>query len=377
MIILSKKKWSFKVKVAVITRHAVSNYGSILQTYATQQVIEMLGYDCEIIDYIRDDEIYTKHAKTMLKKTPKWNSSFLKRSIYVALRQPEISAAGKLFEKTRNKYLNLTKRYTNYEQLVEDTPDADVYMTGSDQVWRKVGVGVYDETYCLAFTEKKKIAYAASFGHLEFSKEVEDYYKEKLLKYSHIAMREDSGMEVLQNWGIGCSQVLDPTLLLGQTFWDDLVKPVKHSKYILIYQLHNNKKLEEVARIIAKHRKLKIIRVSAMFHQITRCGKFVWRPEMEEFLGYIKNAEYMITDSFHGTAFAINFNVNFIEILPNDNTGNRNLSILSLTGLTDRIYKDENDLSRLELPIDYKRVNEVIEKKRQESLSILSKMIEE
>ena len=99
------------MKVAVITRHAITNYGSLLQAYSTQKVIESLGHSCEIIDYIRADESYREHEKTLLKRKPNWYSNPLKRMLYLALREPESIAAGKKFEKERKEILNLTRLY--------------------------------------------------------------------------------------------------------------------------------------------------------------------------------------------------------------------------------------------------------------------------
>lgn len=98
------------MKAAVITRHGISNYGSLLQAMATQQVIEDLGHTCEIIDYIRNDESYMQHEKTLLKRKPEWNDNPVKRMMYLAVRQPAGIAAGKYFEKAQKKYLHLSKQ---------------------------------------------------------------------------------------------------------------------------------------------------------------------------------------------------------------------------------------------------------------------------
>lgn len=102
----------------------------------------------------------------------------------------------------------------------------------------------------------------------------------------------------------------------------------------------------------------------------------VWAPDLGEFLSYVKNAECMITDSFHGTAFAINFNTPFVEVLPNNNTGTRNVSILKLTGLSDRVLKDENDVALADKQIDFSYANKVLAEKRKESINVLKMMIE-
>ena len=366
------------MKVAVITRHAITNYGSLLQAFATQQVIENLGHECEIIDYIREDESYAQHERTLLAQKPEWNRNPVKRIIYLALRQPESIASGKKFEAEQSKYLHLTQRYTSPEALLEDKPTADVYMTGSDQVWGPVENGTYDSSYCLLFTDKedKRIAYAASFGRMEMTEDIEAYFQKWLSQYRHIGVREDSAVKILNKLGIDSMQVLDPTLLLDSVFWSKIAKPIRKKKYVLVYQLHNDKRVGEYAAQVAKSFGLSLIRVSASFHQISREGKFVWCPDIGKFLSYIKNAECMITDSFHGTAFAINFNTPFVEVLPNNKTGTRNMSILKLTGLSDRILTDDKDIALAKKKINYSGINQIIEQKRTESLSVLKNMIE-
>lgn len=364
------------LKVSVITRHAISNYGSLLQAFATQKVIESLGHDCEIIDYIREDESYKQHEKTLLKRKDSWNNNPFKKALYLAIRQPASILSGKRFEKDREELLNLSERYTSPEVLKDNPPKADVYMTGSDQVWGPIENGTYDDSYCLSFTEGKKIAYASSFGHTDMTEELRNYYKKWLQKYSHIAVREDSAVELLDGIGVKAKQVLDPTLLLNKSFWEKYTKPIKKKKYILVYQLHNNKRLEEYAKKVSKQKGLPLVRVSVSYHQITRAGKLVLCPSLGEFLSYVKNAECIITDSFHGTAFAINFNTPFVEVLPNNNTGTRNISILNLTKLTDRVLQNTDDTNLANKEIDFSYANSVIEEQRQHSINVLKEMLE-
>lgn len=364
------------MKIDVITRHAITNYGSLLQAFATQTVIEELGHECEIIDYIRQDESYREHEKTLLRTKPKWNNNPIIRLAYLALRQPESIIAGRKFEAQRKEYLKLSKKYDTRESLKAECPEADIYMTGSDQVWGPTEDGSYDENYCLSFAVgKKKIAYAASFGRTDMTTELKEYFVKYLSDYSHVAVREDSAVEMLDNFGIHANQVLDPTLLFGRDFWISYTTNMPRKNYILVYQLHNDVLLGEYAERVAKEKGLELIRLSSSFHQINRPGKFVWCPSVTEFLGYIKNAELMITDSFHGTAFAINFNTPFVEVLPNNKTGTRNMSILALTGLSDRILSEENkDVANK--PVDFKYANKVLAEKRVESREILKNMIE-
>lgn len=365
------------MKVNVITRHFISNYGSLLQAIATQQAIEDLGHSCEIIDYIRDDEHYKNSELTQLKNKPSWYNNPLKRFAYLLLRQPSSVIAGKAFEKAQKKHLNLTKRFTSIDELRKENLNADVYITGSDQVWGPVIDGSYDNAYGLSFINNvKKVSYAASFGRVDFNNEIEEYYKKLLAEYTYLTAREDSAVEIIKNFGYDVEQSLDPTLLLDKNYWSKYVQPNKNGKYILIYQIHNDSRLGEYAKKIAKGKGIKLIRISASYHQIIREGKFKYNPSVEEFLTYIKNAECLITDSFHGTAFAINFNTNFVAVMPNSKTGSRNISILNLTGLKGRLLTDFDNLELADKKIDYNKVNEILDIERKKSLSILKKIIE-
>lgn len=364
------------MKVNVITRHAIANYGSILQSIATQQLVEDLGCDCEIIDYIRTDENYYNREKTLLARKDNWKNSYLKKAIYLMLRLPESILAGKYFEKTRNKYLKLTKRYTSIEELISDCPKADIYMTGSDQVWGKTENGEYDPAYCLSFVEGTKISYAASFGNVVNETQINKFFTENLSLYRKILVREDSAVTYLHELGLSAAQVLDPTLLYGQEYWNKYIDPVNEKNYILIYQLHNDKKLDDVARKIAKKEQKKLIRISATFHQISRSGEFKYLPTIGEFLAYIKNADLLVTDSFHGTAFAIIFQTQFIEILPNSNTEERNKSILRSFGLNERIVSSYEDYKKINKSIDFTMVNDKLEEQRRNSITQIKDTIQ-
>lgn len=361
--------------IKVITRHAPSNYGSLLQSIATITILERLGHTCEIIDYIRDDEHGLKAVTTSLNGKQGWNGNPLKKLAYIALRYPEEKKAELKFSRMRKKYLKLTGRCRTHEDL--RLLDADVFMTGSDQVWGPTLNGRYDEAYFLSFvTGKPRTAYAASFGRTDFTPQILAEYKKLLSTYSGIAVRENSAVDLLTQMGIPCAgQVLDPTLLLTGEEWSKRIKRNMEGKYVLVYQLHNNPVLTDYALRFARHTGLPLYRISPTFHQIRRGGKFVYLPDLDEFLSYIKNCTYFLTDSFHGTAFALNFNKQFIEILPNNKTGSRNQSILQLTGLTDRILTDFSDFSMADKVIEYTSVNNILAKERQKSIAILKSLL--
>lgn len=365
--------------VAVITRHAITNYGSVLQAYATQEAIGSLGHNCQIINYIRYDEQISCWEATLLNNKSRWNKSVISRAAYLLVRQPESIVAGKRFERERSKYLNLTSEYNSISELGNKPPRADIYMTGSDQVWGPTASGELDLAYALAFIrDSKKVSYAASFGKTELNSDVRSKLTRELKQYSLITVREDSAVKQLREWGLNSKQVLDPTFLLTSAQWRKIAQPIDLPKqYVLIYQIHNDKTLGRYAKKVAKHLGLPLFRVSAYLHQIGRGGKLKWMPSIAQFLSLIEHASCLITDSFHGTALAINFNVPFIEILPNTGTASRNKSILNLFELQSRVLHDEEDVTLADTPINYRRVNQLLSIYREKSMDTLKKMIEE
>ena len=224
----------------------------------------------------------------------------------------------------------------------------------------------------------KKISYAASFGHTEFTPDILRAYKLHMSSYTHLTVRENSAVELLKDLGLHCDgQVLDPTLLIDKSQWCQYIKKEIKGKYVLIYEIHNNPRLDTYAKYFAAYVGLPLVRITPTLHQAVRGGKMVLLPNIGEFLSYIKNATYMVTDSFHGTAFAINFNTQFIEVLPNTKTGSRNQSILHLTDLQDRIVTDFNDFSLTNKKIDFERVNNIIATERAKSIHTLKTIIEQ
>lgn len=361
-------------KIKVITRHLPSNYGSLLQCIATIKSIGFLGYDCEIIDYERKDE---RGFYSVLKSGKVKGFHGLKFIVYVLLRSIEDLNAQRKFKKMRNSALKLTALCENKEDL--EKLKADIFMTGSDQVWGPVISGTCDSVYFLDFVSAgKRVAFSASFGTVSFDLERVDAYKSLLSKYDAIATREDSAVTLLNEWNIPClGQVLDPTLLLNSDEWREYEsKKIPKGKYVLIYQLHRNPKFSRYAEAFAKKAGLPLYRVSPTLHQKGWGGKFIYLPDYQKFLACIDGAEYLLTDSFHGTAFALIFNTRFIDILPLNGTGCRIESILRVTGLMNRILQDYDDFSYINKDIEWALVNSIVARERKESLNVLKKILQ-
>jgi len=367
-----------KKTVAYLTRHHISNYGSVLQAYATQKTLEKLGYHPICIDYYRRDEQPDKLVQTRLICSP-WNTSALKRLVFLLTQTPVYRFADHRFARYRKLLCMTAKRYSTVQELREDLPAADLYMTGSDQTWNTVTCGELDPVYFLSFLEEdaKRISYAASFGKAELSPPEREVIAPLLKKYHAITVREQSGCSLLKAMGLQGQQVLDPVLLLSKKEWEELIPQRKsRERYLLVYQLHPSKAFEQYTAEFAKRTGLRLYRISHCFHHALRCGRFLCCPPPEEFLYRIRNAACMLTDSFHGTAFAVAMNTPFIDVLPKENS-ERISSLLQLIGCEDRILKEYDDFSLMDRKIDFQSVDEKIHAERKRSVAILKTMLED
>lgn len=145
------------MKVPVIARHAIVNYGSLLQAFANQKAIEEIDHSYQIINYIRKDESSKEFNNILSKCNPKWDKTNYNRFIYKTIKNPVSKIASKRFEVERKNLLNLSKLYESKEELISNSPITDVYYTGNDQVWGPAMNGTYDDNYLLSFLTGKKI----------------------------------------------------------------------------------------------------------------------------------------------------------------------------------------------------------------------------
>lgn len=368
-------------KIEVITLHRTVNYGSVLQAYATQYILEKLGYNIEFIDYYPERLHMLGMLKRIKNKKIQFKNNIILRNIARIIILPSYLKRFYVFKKFVKKHLHLTKKtYYTEEDLEKDVPSADIYCTGSDQVWNVGWNEKIDYPFFLKFVpdNKKCIAYSASFGKSKLDDWEKNETKELLKKYSHIAMREKSGINILEDLGIKNSvHVLDPTLLLDKDEWSNLIsKKFENKKYIFMYNINHNKKLDKYAGKLAKIKKLPLIYVSYNYHDCFKEGKLKCNLNVEDFLSLIVNATYVLTDSFHCTAYSLNFNKNLLVAYP-EKFSTRLASIVELTGINEKVINDYNDLSLCDKEINYKYVNKILENERNKSISYLKKMIEE
>lgn len=372
------------MKINIITRHNIINYGSVLQSYALQHVLEIMGHQVEIIDYVRKDEEYKNIALVLAKNKDNRSKNVLKKAAFIIGKSIEFMLCGARFRKYACRYLHLTAtRYSSLTELKKENWQCDALMTGSDQVWGGIGNDYFDPAYYLDFGSVRipKFSYAASFGRTDLDTDVYDRIPQYLKQYKRLTAREDSAVDILHKLGFPqAEQVLDPTLLLTPSEWDKVVsrEPLKKDytkeKYILVYQRRPNKTIDNYASQLGKVSGLKVYRISSDLHQIFRPGDLVFLPNFHDFIECIKHSSLLVTDSFHGTAFAINYNVPFVDILPKG-TATRNLSILQLCNLKDRVVSDLNDFSYIDKTIDFSFANDVLSRERKRSIDILHKML--
>lgn len=371
--------------VSLITLQVVSNYGSCLQTYATQEVFRGLGWETEAVDYCRANntlERLTENAFNGRRLKPfrkVWDTvPSLKRiaSIPISWQLRKNSAP---FGRFRDQYLRITeKTYASIEGLEQDPPLADVYCTGSDQVWNSVWNEGFERPYYLTWVPegKPRIAYAASIGREELDEWEKPLMKEALERYSAISMREASGVKLLSELGISSALVLDPTLMLDKREWSRIATMPKgiQGGYLLVYQLNRGddfvRYTQEVSRLLG----LPIVKLCYRKRDAQGGAKNIVAPEVTDFLGLFLNASCVITDSFHATAFSLNFQKPLVAIAPG-RFSTRLTNILELTGTSDRMLKDKGDIGLMMRPIDFEYVEKALDAKREESLDFLCRAL--
>ena len=189
-------------------------------------------------------------------------------------------------------------------------------------------------------------------------------------------MREKSGVEILNDLGIKDGiNVLDPTLLLNKNEWLKITSnKYVGKKYVLMYNLNRNKKIDKYVEKLAREKNLEIYYISYQLHEFYKKGKMKCNVKVEDFLSLIANASYIVTDSFHATAFSINFNRPFMIVFP-EKFSTRLVSILEITDLKNRIVEDYNDIKLANQKIDFTNANHVLDEERKKADEYLYKVL--
>lgn len=366
-------------KVGVITLHNSPNYGSCLQTYATQVVLTRVGANAEIIDYYRKDAIPENEVDRALngqlvKKMPIFKVPGVKQIAKIPVSRMVARRRAPLDE-FRHSRLALTERpYYSAEELDANPPVADIYCTGSDQVWNSIWNNGFDRAFYLSFAPegKRKIAYAASIGKAKLDDWEAEPMRKALSSYSCISVREQEAADLLESIGVhGAVPVIDPTLMLNRDDWEEIADGwVSPEPYILVYQLNRNAEFDSYVQKVAKKTGLKVMRIAYGVHEKRSGENAVVCPSVGRFLSLFLGAEIVITDSFHGTAYSVNLGKKFVTVSPGRFCG-RIANLLQMTGLENHSLASFSDFQIAEEAEDFSFSQSVLNRKREEAVSFL------
>lgn len=327
----------------------ICNYGAILQTYALKKCIESLdsNINVTVVDFYSH-----KHYRVFNVVTNSIVKQVLKNGLilmhYPGLR--ERNQKEKQFIRTE---FNLSERFEDVNILLNNLPKYDYYLTGSDQVFNVNSI--YAPLFFQQFlTSGIKAAYAPSFGKSVFSDEEKMAIKTLTQDFDFLSCREDDGAHMLSQIhekNIPC--VVDPTLLLSSKQWREMMKePETTEEYLLVYDLNGGAPMIQIARQIAKEKKLKIYCITRhpdICYIYKGVDKLIFNAGPREFVGYFSKAQYVITDSFHGTAFSLIFRKNFNTYIAVPRSSQRIISLLNICGLTSRIIGNTNKIETSEV----------------------------
>lgn len=380
-------------KIGLCVCYDTKNFGSQLQVLATQKAVEELGYDYEIIRY--------KKKMTpvfVLKSLPRlFNPYFVNGKLRKIKKKKaigkhadiasQVATRNKRFDVFADKYFEkLSKPYVGYDALKENSKNYDAFLTGSDQLWLPGNLGSHFYTQEFVPDEINKAAYATSFGVGSIP-----WYQKKrtssyLNRFNYLSSRELKGSKIIKELtGRDSITVADPTLLFSGKEWLEYIpnEKVVEGKYIFCYFLGDNPKHREISDELKSKTGLEIVTIPFLDNfverDITFGDKQMYDVDAADFVNLIRNAEYILTDSFHGTVFSILNHKQFVTFNrfmdgSKDSRNSRIDSLCSLLGLAERRYK-EDIATTVNKEINYDEVERRVGKLRENSKEYLSRAL--
>lgn len=380
-------------KVGIITIHNSPNYGACLQSYALYRYIQQQGNDVEIIDLHRpfayEDYIPSKKyvssrsVKRSLLSRIKGNVKSLigikpkKSSLYSP-------SAIKKFDEF-NAVIKLSQPYRGIDELYANPPLYDLYVSGSDQLWNPTQAYCL-EPYFLTFVPKgqgKKISYATSVGITDLRDNEKKDFAKWLNLYDDISVREYQAQSLLQGLLADkkVNQVADPTFLLDPKDWKDMAVKPNQSKYILMFTLQHRPEILEYCLQLSKQSGLPLIELGQVQPDVLD-GSYTAVKDAgpKEFLGYIENAELVITDSFHCTVFSLIMGANnfYTYIAPTNQRGSRIIDLLNTYQIIEHLLSPDLNVSfdtLMESQIPHQKVNMIMKLERVRSRNFINKYL--
>lgn len=361
-------------KIGILTFHRANNYGALLQIYALKSFLRKINSNVFIINYLCDriENYYKIFPKSLFKFNIKNLIKIFKRFLFL----PLIVYFNFKFKKFKEVYLIDTLPFTcNSISSIEN--EYDIFITGSDQVFNPQLTG-FDKNYFLDFVKDKNkcFSYAASFG-LSYENLIDKektFIEQNLKNFKYLSLREKQGAEIVNKLSQIKTEVhIDPTLLLNEQDWLKISKIPKEKEFILVYLMNNNEKIMKYANELAKNKNLKIKIITLKFRELI-LNKNTFMPSPQKWLGYFLKAKYIVTNSFHGLCFSINFNKQFfVDFVPTNKRNSRFKNLLELTNLRERLI--DNIGTNYDKQIDWNNINKIIEKEREKSLNYLKNII--
>ena len=384
-------------KVGIVSCYFKNNYGSVLQAYATKKFLDKNNILNETIDIDKNIDFKKGKIKYYLSqimnfKFIKSKAGMIKLKIYKKVNRnlnKNISIRNNKYKEFRKEF-NLSKSVKTYSELTKLAKEKYTnIIVGSDQLW--LPVNVIANYYTLNWVPIKinKISYATSFGISRVQKKYKQKYKSFLERINHISVREEAGIDIIKDIaGLDAKLVADPTILLTREEWEKegKTKRIYKEKYILCYFLGNNIEHRKFAERLKKETGFKIVSLNHADEYVKYSDNFCDYAPYDigprEWINLVKNAEYVCTDSFHCTVFSILFNKEFFVFRRYDDknvmsTNSRIDSLLEKAEISKtRILTGREDINKVtENKIDYEKVNNNVERFRNESKEWLLKSI--
>lgn len=356
-------------KILLVTKIG-KNYGALLQAYALKTVLSQQNYDVNVLNYqltTTQKSFRAQNLPTGLRAVPGFFRSLVR--------------SGKTKESIRKcldfreKYYSFSKPYRNINELRVDPPAADIYMVGSDQVWNP-NIS-FDPAYYLMFGDTNifRASYAASIGLNVIPTVYEDEFRERLKNLQLKSVREKTAQDMLASYGFSSEVHPDPTLLLSSSDYDKIaIAPKIERPYILLYFIGPYPEFKQVrARLKTLYPDKLILSIPGSSTSMKYGEQEAADIGPEEFIGLIKQADAVVTSSFHGTIFSLLYHKSFISILPKK-AASRISDLLEITGLSDRVSENFSKLNKLfEVP-DFSYADKVLNEKREEGIHYLQNL---
>ena len=364
------------MKIGILTFHYAHNYGAMLQAYALVTFLRLKGHEAQIIDY-RLPFIYDLYElldfKGFFKRYRRKNNVLiaLLKSIKNFSKHKNKSLKWYRFEDFLNNSLIKTSRVYSLGEI--NKLNFDCVVCGSDQIWNGSLTGGLEPLYfCEGLTAPCKISYAASNGNEIVDTKEWGFFKSYISNFRKISVREKGLSDFLSNHGIANRVVLDPVFLLDKQLWQDVCGPVSVKRYLLTYSFNENPNFFVEAKKLADKKHLQVVcflfkrneSLSSDIIQIVDGGP-------KEFVCYFKEASFVVTNSFHGTAFSVLMQKQFYTVPPLRGR-ERVDSLLDVLGLSDRIANADFDDKAM---IDYHEVCGKLNLLRKKSVNFLTEAL--